>query len=193
MSINEIVKKIILIFFCLLVTGFAQADPLLDFGFVYSGETFNTTASSSDTQYFYNASLLFNLDTGQRCFIGWNVFGISQASVAASTTTNYSSLDMGPSIRWNIDKAGTYSLTGTYGYLAKATYSSGSSSENWEGSSLLAQFAIQAASGRQKIFLGLSLNYYSATYTKKVVSRVESSNSAQKSWIFPMITLTWRP
>jgi hypothetical protein len=184
----------LLLFMSAFVSGeFARADMLLDFGATYSGDTFNTTTSSNSTQYFYNASLQFALDHRRQWTLGWTVFGISRATSDGAISGNYSSLDMGPQIRWNIDKAGIYSVSAAYGYLAKGAYSSGSTSETWSGSSLWGQFAVQIPIRDDKFYIGLSLNYYSASYSKKVVSSVESSNSAQKSWIFPMLSLTWRP
>ena len=121
------------------------------------------------------------------------ILGISQNSTAASITTNYSSFDMGPGLRWNIDKNNMLSVTAAYGYLAKGTYSQGSTSETWEGTSLFGQFAIQIPVRDQKFFAGLSLNYYAANYSTKIVGSLNSSISTQKTWIFPMVTLTWRP
>jgi len=175
-----------------MLTQVAQARALLDFGAIYFADTLNTDTSSSGTQYFYNANLMFNLDQSARWYIGWSAFGISQSNTASSVTTSYSSLDMGPVLRWNIDKAGIYSVSAAYGYLARGAYSSGATDETWEGGSLFGQFAILAPIRDEKLNIGVSLNYYSANYTKKVVNKVESSNSAQKSWVFPMVTLTWR-
>jgi hypothetical protein len=42
----------------------------------------------------------------------------------------------------------------------------------------------------EKFHVGVSLNYYSANYTKKTVSSVESSASITKTWIFPTLSLS---
>lgn len=194
MSINEIVKKSILLVICLVYSQLAQADALLDFGVIYNGDTFSTSTASTETKYFYNAGLMFNLESQRRWYVGWTVFGISQTNTLGTADTSYTSLDMGPILRWNIDRAGIYSMSAAYGYLARGTYAvTGSSSEAWEGTSLLGQIAVQAPFREAKFSIGATLNYYSATYTKKIVNRTESSNSSQKSWIFPMLTVTWRP
>lgn len=179
--------------FCLLFSSLSWADATIDLGLVYSSDTFKATPEAANNQYFYNASALFNLDNKARWNMGFAVLGISQTAKTGTTETSYSSFDLGPAVRWNIDKNRIFSLTLAYGYLAKASYSVDSgAAEKWEGTSLLGQFAVQAPI-QDKFYVGLSLNYYSATYSKKVVSSVESSNDAQKSWIFPMINLTWRP
>lgn len=169
-----------------------MADALLDFGATYSGDTFTATSQTQTTQYFYNVSALFALDRSMRWTVGWTFFGISKAETAESVTSNYSSLDMGPALRWNIDKGNMFSLTGAYGYLAKGIYTLDSVSERWEGTSLFGQFAVQIPVQEGRLSLGLSLNYYAASYSKKIVNSVESTHSAQKSWIFPMLSLTWR-
>jgi len=176
-----------------LISVSAWAEALIDFGFNYSADTLTTSADAANTQYFYNLAVLFNLDRKMNWNMGWMVMGINQVSTAASVESTYGSLDLGPALRWNIDKRGVFSTTLAYGYLAKGTYSSGSTDENWEGTSLFAQFAVQAPIQDDKFYVGLTLNYYAATYTKKVVSSVESTNDATKTWIFPMISLTWRP
>lgn len=176
-----------------LISASAFAEALIDVGAAYSADTLTTSSDSANTQYFYNVSALFNLDRRARWNMGWVFFGISQTSTAASVDTTYTSLDMGPALRWNIDKGGIFSLTAAYGYLAKGTYSSGSTEEDWEGTSLFGQFSIQAPISEEKLYIGLSINYYAANYTQKTVSNVESSTDTQKTWIFPMVSLTWRP
>jgi len=166
---------------------------MLDLGFAYSGDTLHKTTDSANTQYFYNIDALFNLDGRARWNVGWSVFGISQTSSVDTTTTAYSSMDMGPALRWNIDRSGIFSMTLAYGYLAKGTYSAtGGTDEKWEGTSTFAQFATQIPMN-DKFFIGVSLNYYGANYSQKTVSSVESTNDATKTWIFPMISMTWRP
>jgi len=185
-------KTLFLVITLCFISNSASADIMTDFGFAYSADTLNTSASSGNTEYFYNLDILFALDHNRRFNVGWSFYDISQTSTASGTSTTYSSFDMGPAFRWQMDKSGTYSATLGYGYLAKGSYNSGSTSETWSGTSLFAQFAAQAPLG-DKFYIGLSLNYYSASYSQKTVSSVESSNSATKSWIFPMLSMTWRP
>ena len=169
------------------------AGMLLDLGVAYSADSLSKPTESGNTQTFYNANLLFNLDNRGSWNAGWIFYGISQTSTAASVASTYTSFDMGPAIRWNMDKNRMFSFTLAYGYLAKGGYSSGSTTEAWEGTSLLGQFSIQMPIRDEKLSVGLSLNYYAANYSKKVVSSVESTTDAQKTWMFPMISMTWRP
>jgi hypothetical protein len=171
----------------------AWAEATVDFGFNYSSDTLTTTAETANTQYFYNLNVLFNLDRKMTWNMGWIVMGINQVSTAASVESTYTSFDFGPALRWNIDKDGIFSTTIGYGYIAKGTYSSGSTEQTWQGTSLFGQFAIQAPIRDDKFYMGFSLNYYSATYPTKIVSSVESANEGAKTWIFPMISITWLP
>jgi len=185
-------KSILLVLTFGLLSSIASAEMTIDLGFAYSADTLYKTTDKTNTEYFYNADLLFNLDNRKKWNVGWSVFGISQSSADASTNTVYSSMDMGPALRWNIDRAGVYSMTVAYGYLARGTYSvTGSADEKWEGSSYFGQIAAQIPI-YEKIHVGVSLNYYGANYSLKTISNVESANDAQKTWIFPMISLTWR-
>lgn len=178
---------------CGLISSAAFAEALLDFGATYTGDTLSAAAESANTKYFYNLNLLFNLDRRARWNFGWTVMGISQSSTADSTQTTYSSMDLGPALRWNIDRSGIFSFTVAYGYLAKGAYASGSTAEAWEGTSYFGQFAIQAPIREDRFYVGLSFNYYAASYSVKTVDNVESANDAKKTWIFPMLSLTWRP
>ncbi|MGZ3742671.1 MAG: hypothetical protein ACXWRE_08300 [Pseudobdellovibrionaceae bacterium] len=185
-------RTICLFFICHLISSLCFGEALLDFGAYFSTDTFKTSTDSANTQYFYNFDVLFNLDHSKQWNMGWTVFGISQKNTLAGVESAYSSFDIGPALRWNIDKPGIFSFTLAYGYLAKGQYTSGTTPEAWTGTSYLGQFAMQAPVG-ESFFLGFSLNYYAASYSKKVVNSIESSNTAQKSWIFPMISFTWRP
>lgn len=176
----------------MLSSGSARADVALDFGATFSSDSLALASTSTNSQNFYNLSALFNLDSKMTWNVGWMVFGIGQTSSAASVTTTYSSFDMGPSFRWNIDKKGIFSLTLTYGYLAKGKYASGAVSEDWDGSSFLVQAAALAPVRDDKFYIGLSLNSYTGSYTQKTVANTKSAVSATKSWVFPMITATWR-
>lgn len=186
-------RFVVLFLTCSLISFSAFAEALIDIGATYSSDALTASSESSTTQYFYNANVLFNLDRRMQWTFGWAVLGISQTSSTDGTDTSYSSFDVGPALRWNIDKNGIFSLTAAYGYIAKGTYSSGSTDETWEGTSLFGQFSVQAPLREDKFYIGLSLNYYAANYALKKVSGVESDNDAQKTWIFPMISMTWRP
>jgi hypothetical protein len=186
-------KKIFFFLICCLFSVSALADTQFDLGFAYSADTLHKTTDNSNTSTFYNVDVLFNLDNRKAWNVGWTVFGISQTAAVGSTTTTYSSMDMGPVLRWNIDRAGMFSTTLAYGYLARGTYgATGATDEKWEGTSYLAQLAAQIPLG-EKFYMGVSLNYYGASYSTKTVSNVESTNDSTKTWIFPMFSMTWKP
>ncbi|HEY8272615.1 MAG TPA: hypothetical protein VIG33_17105 [Pseudobdellovibrionaceae bacterium] len=185
-------RAALLFLICHLISSVSFAEAHLDFSAIYSMDKLNASSEAANTQYFYNVDVLFNIDRRMQWNVGWSVLGISQTSTLDGATATYSSFDIGPALRWNIDKAGIFSMTLAYGYLAKGQYNSGNTLETWTGSSYFGQFAVQAPIA-DKLYVGFSLNYYAAGYSKKVVDSVESSSTAQKNWIFPMISFTWRP
>jgi hypothetical protein len=188
-------RKLSFIFVVAMVGFFSarsEAAPTLDFGGTFSSDSLKTAGTLTGSQSFYNLSLLFNLDSKMTWNVGWAVFGISQSTEAASVTTTYSSFDMGPAFRWNIDKNGIFSVTLVYGYLAKGKYASGSTNEDWDGSSFLVQVGMQAPVKDDSFYVGLTLNSYTGTYTEKTVTNVKSPVTATKSSMFPMVSVTWR-
>lgn len=167
---------------------------MFDAGLIDLTDNLNTSANTGTSEYFYNLDFLFKMGSAKRWDLGWSIFGISQHQTLSSGTISYSSFDMGPVVRWNIDRANIYSMSLAYGYFAKGNYnnSTSSSPETWNGTSYRFQFSAQVPLNDQWS-AGFSLNYYMASYSQKVISSVESSNNATKNWLFPMFSVTWRP
>lgn len=174
--------------FFLLFSLPAQAGVLVELGGTYLSDSLATSSTKTSSKYFYNLGVLFSFN--KTVWGGWNFGGISHTDSDAVTTT-FASQDTGPYLKWQFGKNEIFSLSGAYNLLSRATYSSGSTSENWEGTSIWLQFGV-SPEVREGLNVGASLNYYLANYTKKTVSSVESSASNSKTWIFPMLTLTKR-
>lgn len=164
----------------------AHAGFLLEVSGTYVSDSLATSTTTNSSKYFYNLGLLFTLKKG--VWGGWNYSGVSHTAKETATTT-FGSADTGPYLKWQFGRNELYSLSAAYNILSRATYSDGSTNENWTGTSLWMQFGIMPEV-KEGLHVGASLNYYSATYSKKTVSGVESSASNSKSWIFPMLTMT---
>lgn len=164
----------------------AMAGTLIDVGANYLSDSFASPTSSSSTNYFYNLGVLFSLD--KRTWGGWNFSGISSSSTSTLTTT-YTSQDTGPFLKWQFGKGEVFNFSFAYNIQSKATFSDGTNTEAWEGTSYWLQWGV-SPEVREGLHLGFSLNYYSANYSKKVVSSTESTVSNTKTWIFPMFQLT---
>jgi hypothetical protein len=182
----------ILIFFALAPQ--ARAEFMLD----VSGSYISENTSSSDvkddaTKYYYNVTGYLNL--AKKWWAGWSYLGISMSgnSNATGTTvpTSYSSSDTGPAFKYFFGKNEVFSLSGTYNVLAKATYKNvvTSETESWQGTSYMFGFSIlpEIKSGFR---MGVGLNYYYATYSKKTVNGTETSESNTKTWLFPTLSLS---
>jgi len=178
--------KSFLFVFVLLFSGRGFADTLFEFGAISLTESTATPTSTSSGKTFYNVAFLFSLN--KHVWGGWNFAGLSHAETTTGTST-IASTDSGPYLKWQFGKANLYSLSAAYHLSSKATYSSGATNENWDGTSLWLQFGItpEVSAGFN---IGASLNYYAASYSKKVASSIESSAANSKTWVFPMLTLT---
>lgn len=168
------------------MTPAALAGVLLDVSGIYLSDSLVTPTNRTSSQMYYGLGAL--LDLKKNLWVGWNYSGFSQ-SQTVSTTTTFTSTDMGLGIKWQVGRSKLYNIGAAYNFLAKGVYSDGTTTENWEGTSFLLSFGV-APEVSERLFLGVSLNYYSATYTKKIVSSVESSASNSKSWIFPMFSIS---
>lgn len=168
-----------------MVSAQARAGLILEFGGTYLSDTLNTSSSATSSKYFYNAGILFSLQ--KNIWGGWNYSGISHTDTNGTTTT-FSSSDTGPYVKWQFGKHDLFSLSAMYNILSRATFSDGTVSENWEGTSMLFQFGVSPEI-KNGLHIGVTLNYYLATYGKKTVDSVESSASNSKSWIFPTLVV----
>jgi hypothetical protein len=92
-------------------------------------------------------------------------------------------------MKWQFGRNEVFSFSVAYNLLSKATFSDGSTTESWTGTSYWLQWGV-VPEVREGLHVGVTLNYYSASYTKKVVSAVESSAANSKTWIFPMLVVT---
>jgi hypothetical protein len=176
----------ILYLFILCCPLVSKGGVLIELGGVYLTDTTVSSSTEKSTKYFYQAGLLFDIQ--KKFWGGWNYSGISNQN-SGTTDTSFISSDTGPYIKWQFGRGQLYSLSAAYNILSRADYKSGTDTERWEGTSYWIQFGVmpELAAG---FHLGASLNYYSANYTKKIISGTETNDSNSKTWIFPMLSLT---
>lgn len=181
-------KKVLLIIIFLFHAS-AHAGILLEFGGAYLSDSMKTPTVSTSSGYLWNLGVLF--DYNKEVWGGWNFSGIA-TSATGTTTETFSTFDTGPYVKWNFGKNKVFTLGGAYNISSKGVYNDGTNTENWTGSSIWLQFGVNPEI-KDDLRVGASLNYYMATYSKKVVSNTESTAANSKTWIFPMfsITKTW--
>lgn len=169
----------------LFLSAQVSAGVLLEFGGTYISDSMAIPTTQSSTNYFYNLGVLFNFD--KTIWGGWNYSGVTFTNTTTATTT-FASQDTGPYVKWRFGRDQVFSMSFAYNLTSKATFSDGTSNENWEGTSYWLQAGV-APEVREGLHIGVSINYYAANYTKKVVSSTESSASNNKTWIFPMLMI----
>lgn len=159
---------------------------MLELGGTYLSDTTVSFSSDKSTKYFYQTAVLFSIS--KKWWAGWNYSSVSHRDSGDSEVA-FVSTDTGPYIKWQIGREGMYTLSAAYNILSRADYKSGTDTERWDGTSLWIQFGVmpELANG---FHLGGSINYYSASFTKKTVSGTETNDSNSKTWIFPMLSLT---
>lgn len=173
-----------------------QAHALfIDFGSNLSLGNFNYTTAQTNNKTFTNAGLFANLSKAEytaRVQIGWYLLSYSgQENFPGSITQTLNSNDMGPALRWSIDRRGRFSVTAVYGVICKGTLSDGTTSESLSGESLLIKFTIEPDVS-ERFFIGGALNYYSASYKTSVIGTTQSNVNYQNNYIFPSLSLSYR-
>jgi hypothetical protein len=168
---------------------FAQASALVDLDIASVQNTLTTPSVTTVSSTIYSLSLLAGINSKDTFYFGAYYLGDTFSNVATTTTT-FGIADIGMGVKWYMDKNHFMSLFAGYAYSSKATYTQGATNEEWSGSSLLGKFSIEPDFG--KISLGVSILYYSATYTSKTVSNTTSSVSNANTFLVPSVGLTYR-
>jgi hypothetical protein len=166
----------------------ALADTLVELGAAYISDKIASPAEGSNASYFYNGGVLFSIN--KTTWGGWNYSTVSSSENAPSTNT-FSSTDTGPYLKWQFGKGEVFNLNFAYNISSKATFTSGSASENWEGTSFWLSWGVTPEVS-EGFNVGASINYYSATYSKKVVGGLETIAANSKTWIFPSLLMIKR-
>jgi hypothetical protein len=184
---EESMKKLILLLLCL---------PLQAFGFVELNAFYfsksETTATSSTAGYtFLEATLGFRVDRQGQYLVGWGYASHSE-SLSGSSTTAYSSSQMGPRFLWMIDKQKTWSLGFAYYIVTSASYSSGSgSADTWKGTALHVDGGYNMPVG-DSFYASLRLNYSAATYSELLTGGTSYSTiSYAKTYIYPSVAAVY--
>lgn len=189
-------NKIAFSVWCLVFFAWAPAHAglLLQADYITLSDTLGVTSTTGtdSSSSFYNADVMFTVNNSKSLAFGWAVLGVSNSSKVASSTVDYSSSDMGPAVKYTFGKDGGISVLAAYGLICSGSYKiTGSSAETWSGSSLFGQMAFESKLS-ETFRVSFSVNYYSASYTTKVVSKLESSIGYTKTAMFPMVGLIYQ-
>ncbi len=124
--------------------------------------------------------------------LGWYITAISiKESYPSSINQTLTSNDMGPAVRWQIDKHNRFSLTFVYGVICKGQYSDGVVDESLTGESYLFKFAFEPELS-ERYFIGGAINYYAANYKIKIINSVQSDISYKNTLIYPSLSFSYK-
>lgn len=165
----------------------SQAAFLLDVGGIYLSDDLTTSSTRQSSRMYYGLGAYFTLS--KNVWAGWSYAGLAHGDDASTGKTEFTSMETGPAIKWQFGRGKVFTAGLGYNVLSRATFANGTRDENWEGTSFLAHVGVMPGfSDGWRV--GVTLNYYAASYTKKTVNSVESSASNSKTWIFPLVSVT---
>lgn len=85
-------------------------------------------------------------------------------------------------------RGNAFALGATYNVFSQATFSDTTGTQEWTGSSYNVRFAIMPEL-KERLRIGITVNYFSATYTKSKSKNVEIVVSNTRQWLYPAIGL----
>lgn len=171
----------------LLISLRAQAGLMLDVQGTYLMNDWSATDAASSTRYYFSGAVLF--DFSKEIWGGWSVASLSTSETIDAEEISFSAMDMGPSFKWQFCKRRVCSLSFTYNIQSKATHqSAGGVSEELDGTSYLVSLGVTPEI-KENFWVGVNVNYYSATYTKKTVTSTTTDINYTKTWLFPTFSI----
>lgn len=169
----------------------AQAGLYGSVDALYLTDSFSTASTADHSRTYYALDLIANLDNKNTYYAGFHVHQYAFSDTMGTTKSTLSSLDMGPFLKWVIDRKHTYALSLGYNILASGSYNNGSSTSDLTGTSILASFDITPEVS-ENLFIGVKFNYYAISYNKSVTTSTSSDVSYTRNVIFPSLSISWR-
>ncbi len=165
-------------------------SAVYDLNLFYDSRALTVSSAETGTKMFIEGSALVDISKNPHMAVGWS-YAMYSTSDTTTTATTISASDMGPKFTWFMDKKELWSLSLTYNLIGSTTYSSGSS-DTWRGTSIKADVGWGPQLGDNS-FLGIKLNYYSATYTENLVGGTSYSQvSYARSFMYPSVFISYR-
>lgn len=160
---------------------------------IYTSDTFTTATDATYKKTFYSFDLFANLTSKYTVFAGFHLDQINfSEQPTASTEYSLTSQNMGVMLMWVMDKAGTYSLSAGYNLVQKGSYTTtGASETTLDGTGYWGTFGIMPEVA-ENLYLGVKFLYYQASYSKKLVGTTSSDVSYSRSFISPILGLSFR-
>jgi hypothetical protein len=183
--------SVIALFFC--IAWAPKAHGFLEFNTFYSNESLGLVGSTdTNNRLFWEVCLGFGIDKKSDYNVGWDYSSYSTSDSVDSVTTTYASTQMGPRFIVYFDKEHQWSLGLGYYLVTTGAYTSGSApSETWKGTALKFDIGYNFPV-TTSFFLGVRMNYSSASYASTLVGASTYSTDAHtKSIIYPSVYGIW--
>ena len=175
--------------FC--VASVAQAGLYGTVDALYTTDAFTTTTNADHSRTYIALDLIANIDNNYKYYAGFHVHQYAFTDTMGTTKSSLSSLDMGPFLKWVIDRKRTFALSLGYNILATGSYNNGSQNAELSGTSILASFDITPEVS-ENLYIGVKFNYLAMSYAKSVVGSASSDVSYSRTVIFPSLSISWR-
>ncbi|HRO68028.1 MAG TPA: hypothetical protein PL182_10725 [Pseudobdellovibrionaceae bacterium] len=181
--------------FCLfavfLSVELASAKTHFDVDVAYLQESRTTSSTSTRTGLFYSGGLFLDATGKEKFYLG-AVFAAGAVTDAGASRQSFSHQDMMLAARWFVDRQKLLCLSGGYGVVSRASLkeASGSPLEQWEGTSLYAKITLAPEIRRWTV--GVSLIYHQGNYVEKTVQGTTTSDTFQRTMIWPALSLGYK-
>ena len=165
-----------------------RAQAYIELNGFYTGESLSTTSSSSDSRVFFEGALGFTIDKAGHYLAGWGYASFTNNDTFAGSSTTYTSTQMGPRFMYVFDKDKKWSFAAAYYLVTSANFSpsGGGAEEKWKGTAFKLDFGYNFPLS-ESFFIGLRMNYDSASYTEKFIGSAYTAVSYTKTSIYPSI------
>lgn len=166
----------------------------IDGNFFYFSDAFKITTPATNTFMAVDGSVNIDLDKKGQFTVGWAYISITNSSKNADgDVIAFTTSDMGPRLSWFLDKQKAWGLGVVYGLISNATYKGGElSNVKWRGTSLKADFGYTHEFVEESFFMGLRMNYYSASWIEQLVGSTDYSKiTYTRGLIYPSLYFRW--
>ena len=185
-------KKIILASIMLVPVFFNTANAAFMFetmsGFTTTSDSKTTTDTSDITNHIFIGA---SIGAKQRAFIGQNITFFSH-EVKAATTNKVSTMELGPRFTYFLSDDNVFYISLGWNPYAKGTRTTGSTTEDISGYSLLGSLGAEVKINKN-FHIGGSINYHSLNISKAISSSNQATTvSDSYSSIMPMLNLSFR-
>ncbi|MGE0763065.1 MAG: hypothetical protein AB7N80_07300 [Bdellovibrionales bacterium] len=186
-------KFFVRLFYLMALSFGCKAQALtFDLNIFYYTDALAATTDSDYKRTIYDFAIMLNLNRKGSLVLGWSYASVAADDTASSTTTSYSSTEMGPRFGYYFDRNFLWSFFFTYNLQAKSDYSSGSSTAEWRGTSMKGELGYMPQWNEQ-FQAGVKLNYYKSTYNEQITnSTTLTSVSNGRTMIYPSLAFVYR-